>query len=130
VLRALSSTARLAFAIVLVGLLGAGLPLLWIWVGSQVQAGTKPTAAAIATVMGGMIVSWALLLVVASWLKARADEPRRQYRFAWNKSLRDERDTPEQTTFFENVVIATTLMTAIVVAIWFFLFGDPGVPGV
>jgi hypothetical protein len=129
VLRALSSTARFALGAVLVALFGAGLPLLWVWVGSQVQAGTRPTAAAIATVMGGMIVSWALLLVFASWVKARADGPVRR-RFAWNRSLRDEREKPADTSFLENVVIVTTLFTAIVVTVWFFFFGDPGVPGV
>jgi hypothetical protein len=130
VFNALSSTARLAFGLVLVAVLGFGLPLAWVWVGSQVQAGTRPTAAAIATVMAGMIVSWGVILVVASWVKSRSDTNPQHRRFAWNRSLRDERDKPRETSFLENIVIATTLVTALVVTIWFFLFGDPGVPGV
>jgi hypothetical protein len=131
VLSALSSTARFFFGLALVALLGAGLPLVWVWVGSQVQAGTRPTAAAIATVMGGMIISYGVILVIASWFKARSDPERILHRrFAWNRSLRDEKEEPEKTTFLENVIIATTLLTAIVVTIWFFFFGDPGVPGV
>lgn len=128
--RALSGTARFALGVLLVVLLGAGLPLAWVWVGSQVQAGTRPTAAAIATVMAGMIVSYAVILVVGSWLKARSEAMPKHRRFAWNRSLRDQRETPEATTFLENVVIATTIVTAVVVTVWFFFFGDPGVPGV
>ena len=128
---ALSSTARFFFGLALVALLGAGLPLVWVWVGSQVQAGTRPTAAAIATVMGGMIISYGVILVIASWLKARSDPERiSRRRFAWNRSLRGEREEPEKTSFLENVIIATTLVTAFVVTVWFFFFGDPGVPGV
>jgi hypothetical protein len=129
-LRALSGTARFALGLVLVAILGAGLPLIWVWIGAQVQAGTRPTAAAIATVMAGMIVSWGLILVIASWFKARSDTNPQHRRFAWNRSLRDSREAPRETSFLENVVIATTLVTTLVVTIWFFLFGDPGVPGV
>jgi len=130
VLSALSSTARFVLGLFLVALLGAGLPLVWVWVGSQVQAGTKPTAAAIATVMAGMILSYGVILLIASWLKARAETGPRDRRFAWNRSMRGEREEPEETTFLENVIIATTLVTAVVVTVWFFFFGDPGVPGV
>jgi hypothetical protein len=116
--------------LVLVAVLGLGLPLAWVWIGSQVQAGTRPTAAAIATVMAGMIVSWGVILVVASWFKSRTETDPQHRRFAWNRSLRDEREQPRETSFLENVVIVTTLVTALVVMVWFFLFGDPGVPGV
>jgi hypothetical protein len=116
---------------VVVVLLAAGIPLAWVWVGSQVQGGTSPSATAIATVVTGCMASWGLVALAAAWLKGRDDHVarrKRSERYAWNRSLRDERKTAPKTTFLENCLIATTIVVGLVVAVWFFLYGNPGVP--
>jgi hypothetical protein len=122
--------ARFTLGALLVALLAAGIPLAWVWVGSQVQGSTEPSATAIATVVAGCLMSYGVVALVAAWLKGRGSTTaaQRHERYAWNRSLRDERDSPRQTNFLENVLIATTIVVAIVVAVWFFLYGNPGVP--
>ena len=77
-------------------LLAAGIPLAWVWVGSQVQGGTTPSATAIATVVTGCMASYGF---VASWrpgsraVATRSPGAARHERYAWNRSLRDERKT-------------------------------------
>jgi hypothetical protein len=121
---------RLIVGLALVALLAAGIPVFWVWVGSQVQGGTSPTGTAIVTVICGLIVSYSIVAVIIAWAKGRASRPEREpVRFAWNRSLRDERYRPAATSFLENVLIAATIVVAIIVTVWFFLFGNPGVPG-
>ena len=129
----LTGIARVTAGVVLVALFAAGIPLAWVWVGSQVQGGTEPSATAIATVVTGCMASYGFVALIAAWLKGRGSEvpaASRHERYAWNRSLRDERKTPRQTNFLENVLIATTIVVGIIVTVWFFLYGNPGVPQV
>ena len=122
---------RFTAGAVVVALLACGIPLAWVWVGSQVQGGTSPSATAIATVVTGCMASYSIVALVAAWLKGRGDAPSaaaRHERFAWNRSLRDEEKTPRQTNFLENCLIITTIVVALIVTAWFFLYGNPGVP--
>jgi hypothetical protein len=122
--------ARLIVGIALVVLLAVGIPMFWVWVGSQVQGGTSPTGTAIVTVISGLILSYSVVAVIVSWVKGRsAKGPAQPVRYSWNRSLRGERSQPAATTFLENVLVIATIVVAIVVAVWFFLFGNPGVPG-
>ena len=123
--------ARLTLGAVVVALLAAGIPLAWVWVGSQVQGGTSPSATAIATVVTGCMASYGVVALLAAWLKGRGDlvaRRERGERYAWNRSLSDARKTAPQTNFLENCLIATTIVVAVVVTAWFFLYGNPGVP--
>lgn len=116
--------------LVLVAILAVGVPIAWVWVGSQVQGGTSPTTTAIVTVIGGLVVSYSLVGLIAAWLKGRTEQAERgPERYAWNRSLRDERATPAATSFLENVLIVATIVVAIIVTVWFFLWGDPGIRG-
>ncbi|MGI9021469.1 MAG: hypothetical protein ACR2G3_12265 [Solirubrobacterales bacterium] len=122
---------RFTAGAVVVALLAAGIPLAWVWVGSQVQGGTAPKAAAIATVVTGCIASYGLVALLAAWFKGRGDivaRRARNERYAWNRSLRDERKHAPETSFLENCLIAATIVVGLVVTVWFFLYGNPGVP--
>ncbi len=122
---------RFTVGAVLVAVLAAGIPLAWVWVGSQVQGGTSPSATAIATVVTGCMASYSLVALLAAWLKGRGQEvpgAARQERYAWNRSLRDEAKSAPATNFLENVLIVTTIVVGIIVTVWFFLYGNPGVP--
>jgi hypothetical protein len=126
-----SAIAKVTIGAVVVALLAAGIPLAWVWVGSQVQGGTSPSATAIATVVAGCMASYGFVALLAAWVKGRGDEvarKARRERYAWNRSLRDERKTAPKTNFLENCLIATTIVVGIVVTVWFFLYGNPGVP--
>ena len=117
----------------LVAVLAAGIPLAWVWVGSQVQGGTTPSATAIATVVTGCMASYGFVALLAAWLKGRGQQQSgaaRHERYAWNRSMRDEAVTPRETNFLENVLIVTTIVVGLIVVVWFFLYGNPGVPQV
>ena len=122
------SGVKWVWGVVLVAFLAVGIPLAWVWVGSQVQGGTSPTGTAIVTVIVGLTMSYAIVALIAAWLKGRTGDEAPRYRFLWTRSMRDERYAPTSTTFLENVLIAATIVVALIILVWFFAFGNPGVP--
>jgi hypothetical protein len=51
--------------------LWVGIPLAWLWIGSQVQDATDSLGAAVAAMLVGVVVSIVLWLPVLSWLSDR-----------------------------------------------------------
>lgn len=127
-MEAIRSGVKWVWGAILVVFLAVGIPLAWVWVGSQVQGGTSPTGTAIVTVIVGLTMSYAVVALIAAWLKGRVGGEPTRYRFLWNRSMRDESYTPASTTFLENVLIAATIVVALIIVFWFFAFGNPGVP--
>ena len=126
---ALALAARVLLAAVAVVIFGAGIPFLWIWVGSQLQGGTAPSLAGLGVALIGIVVSYSLLAVAFAWVKERLAPQEGPVRHAWNRSLSAERKTgPERTHPIEDIAAYATLIVAIVCTLWFLLFGDPGVP--
>jgi hypothetical protein len=141
--RTLSASARVAGysvrrVFILAGgiLIGIGIPVFWVWVGSHFQQGTFPSMPAILTVLAGVVASYWLLGLLIAWVRGRSEARAHggrvpTSRYAWNRSMRAERHRPgESSHFLEAVVIAAAIIVALVATIWFFFFGDPGIrPG-
>jgi hypothetical protein len=110
-------------------LFGAGVPYLWVWVGSQLQGGTAPSFSGLGVALFGIIISYSLLAIVLAWIKAWVvHDDGKPTRYAWNRSLSAERYQGPATHPIEDIVVTATILVGIVCTIWFLLFGDPGVP--
>jgi len=110
-----------------------GVPLVWVWIASQL-AGTKrdltPSLAILITT--GILVSYWLVLVVGSALRKRwvgeAEDQARQRRMSWNRSFRDEslKTANRDTDPIERLFVVIAVGAVIAFEIWFFFFaGDP-----
>lgn len=128
-LRPIATLVRIVLAVVAVIVFGAGIPFLWIWIGSQLQGGTAPSLGGLGVALAGIVVSYALLLTIFAWVKERLRPTEGPVRHAWNRSLSAERkEGPAETNSIEDIAAAATLVVALVCTVWFLLFGDPGVP--
>ncbi len=122
------SVVRWPVAIIAIVLFGAGVPYLWVWVGSQLQGGTAPSFTGLGVALLGITVSYALMAYLLAWLKAVVTHDQgKPVRHDWNRSLSAERRTGPQTHPIEDIVITATILVGIVCTVWFLLFGDPGV---
>jgi hypothetical protein len=107
--------------IVLMIMLGAGLvlwigvPLGWLYVGSQVQGASESLGLAILVMMVGVIVSIVAIVPALGWLNQKHLE------------LREARglETHGQTAL-EAVMTVSVVVAVIAFTIWFFLIEGPG----
>lgn len=128
-LKPITTLLRIVVAVVAVIVFGAGVPFLWIWIGSQLQGGTAPSLAGLGVALLGIVLTYALLLTIFAWVRERISPSEGPVRHEWNRSLSAERKTgPAETNSIEDIAAAATLVVALVCTIWFLLFGDPGVP--
>ena len=112
-----------------------GIPLVWVWIASQI-AGTKrdltPSLAILITT--GILISYWVALVVGSWLRNRsvpAEERRAKVRRqSWNRSFRDEARNPgdDDTDPVERVFVIVAVIGLVLFEVWFFFFAGSPLP--
>jgi hypothetical protein len=116
-------------------LIGAGVPLLWIWIGSLIQSSrgadhVEGTTAAIIFV--GIVATYVIVLMIAGAIQARnhAAEERTPARYPWNRSMRDEPYRPgsQKLSPVEAVFVGTAVVASIAMLIWFFAFAGSPLP--
>jgi heme/copper-type cytochrome/quinol oxidase subunit 2 len=102
-------------------MLGAGLvlwigvPVGWLWIGSQVQGATDSLGTAIAVMLVGVVASIVAVVPILGWLNRKHLE------------LRAARglDTHGQTAL-ETVMTVSVAIAVIAFVIWFFVIAGPG----
>jgi hypothetical protein len=112
-----------------------GIPLVWVWIASQL-AGTKrdltPSLAVLITT--GILVSYWVALVVGSRLRGRwvsADQQRASVRrMSWNRSFRDEprHAGDEQSDPVERLFVIVAVLGIVAFEVWFFFFAGSPLP--
>jgi heme/copper-type cytochrome/quinol oxidase subunit 2 len=107
--------------ILLVMMLGAGLvlwigvPVAWLYIGSQVQGETNSIGTALAVMMVGVVVSILLIVPVLGWLNRKHLE------------LREARGLDTHgTTALEAVMTVSVAVAVVAFSIWFFVIAGPG----
>lgn len=107
--------------ILLVMMLGAGLvlwigvPVLWLYVGSQIQGSTGSVGTAIGVMMVGVVVSILLIVPVLGWLNKK------------HLDLREARGLETRgSTALEAVMTVSVFLAVVAFAVWFFLIEGPG----
>jgi hypothetical protein len=113
--------ALLVVLIMFLGSLGLwlGTPLLWLWVGSQVQGKTASLGGALAVIFAGVVISIGLLAMVL----AKLSDVYRANCLA--RGLRDPGHF-----VLEAVLVVSAGFTLVVFVIWFFFFaGASPIPG-
>ena len=135
---------RAAVRFVLIGagalLVGFGVPLAWIWLGSKLQGTTgesRINASTAAVVFVGIVFTYIGLLTIFGWLQNRffGDQPREGSRPAparhpWNRSMRDEPYRPGERALspLETLFVATAIVVSVAFMLWFFLFAGSPLP--
>lgn len=117
-------------------LVGAGIPLLWIWIGSQIQAarGAQGVEAGTALAMVvGILTSYVVVLFIASAIQAHSrseEESAGPVRYPWNRSMRDEPYRPGSGKLspVEAVFVGTAIVASVAMMVWFFAFAGSPLP--
>jgi hypothetical protein len=133
--RASGTTGRFVLEIAAAVVIGAGVPLFWIWVGSQIQGsrGAQHVEGSTAAILFvGILASYAIILMIAGAIQARgeAEEERAPVRYPWNRSMRDAPYKPGtgKLSPVEAVFVGTAIVASIGMLIWFFAFAGSPLP--
>lgn len=114
------SSALVLLSIMFAGslVLWVGIPLGWLWIGSQVQTATGSLGAAIGLMMVGVVVSILAMVGVLNWLSNKHRELRIARGF----------DDPGHLAL-EAVLVSSATIVVILFAAWFFLIsGSSPIP--
>lgn len=112
-----SSSALVLLAMVVVGsvVLWAGVPLLWLWIASQLHYLSGSLGAALAGSLAGAVLTIALVLRVLGWLDRT------------HEHLREARGLPSRgPVMLEAIVVVSAFLAVIAFLVWFFAFTSGG----
>jgi hypothetical protein len=134
--RASGKTGRFVLEVIAAIVVGGGIPLFWIWLGSQIQGarGAQAVEASTAVILiVGILISYTLVLIIAGAIQARTrdtQERRPPTRYPWLRSMRDEPYRPgtSKLTPVEAVFVGTAIVASIAMLIWFFAFAGSPLP--
>jgi hypothetical protein len=113
--------------------LWTAIPLSWLYIGSKVSETQFPSGGPYAVVAIGILVS----IVVIAWLISRLNElyvritgtnRLAPIRPAWLKSMRDTGPVQGSVTVVEAVLMASVMLAALALTIWFFLLAGSPLP--
>jgi len=111
-------------AVVCAAVFGVGVPLLWVWLASQVQPtvgeGTSMLAATL--VILGPLATYIALVVFASRFRFSQRPDSEPQRMAWTRSRDEIRQRASYTTTFEEIVLTAILIVGLGFEGWFFFF--------
>lgn len=105
-------TSALLVALMLAGclLLWIGIPLGWLWIGSQVESSAS-LAAGLAVAMVGAVASIALTAIALSWLNRR------------HAAIQERRNRPiGGSSALEVILVSSAGIAVVLFAVWFFGF--------
>ena len=109
--------ALLALAMMVIGslVLWVGVPIGWLWVGSQIQAESGSVGTAIGAMLAGVVVSVLLLARLLVSLNR------------WHLQLRERAgQPPSEYSLLELVLVVTAGVAVVAFGVWFFVLTGPG----
>jgi hypothetical protein len=135
-MRLIAGIATFAATVVAAALIGFGVPVAWLWIGSQLQAGSGATTVDFSVamvVLFGIILSYVLLLYIAGIVMALFD--RADYgpgpsgpRAPWMRGQTETRPGPRRSMVngVERMFVVTTIVVTVAFWLWFiFESGSP-----
>lgn len=132
--RLTTGTARVVGEVLGAALVAAGVPLLWVWIGSQIQGARGATGVEGSTALAmvvGIVFTYGVILFIAGWILGRSDSSMPPpVRYPWNRSMRDEPYRPgtKKLSPVEASFVIAAVTATIAMMIWFFAFAGSPLP--
>lgn len=111
-----------------------GIPIGWLWIGSQVQSDTQSTGfGPYFLVIAGICVSvFAVTKLLASlnrtYARVAGEDEVVRVRPPWHRSMRGEDDSRPPRSVLDVVMVISVSIAATAMAIWFFFFAGSSLP--
>jgi len=134
-MRAVGQLITFIATVVAAAIIGFGVPLAWVWIGSQLQSGSGASTVSFSVAMVilfGIILTYVLLLYLAGVVMAlfgpREGPGGVQPRAPWMRGMTDTRQIRRGPTMggIERLFVVTTMLVTVAFWLWFaFKAGSP-----
>lgn len=113
--------------------LWTAIPLTWVYIASKVSHTQFPSGGPYLVVIVGILVS----VVLVAWLIGRLNDlyiritgtnRLQPIRPTWNRSMRDSAPIHNSVTVVEAVLMASVMLAALALTVWFFLLAGSPIP--
>jgi multisubunit Na+/H+ antiporter MnhB subunit len=111
--------------------LWVGIPLGWLWIGSQLVDSSQPSMGPYMVVVVGIIASVVVDALLISRLNRRYEQVmggtgQTRVQLPWLKSMRGEREKPREVSVLDAIMVGTVAVAGLAMLLWFvFLAGSP-----
>jgi len=133
-MQAVAKAALIALMAFFSVMLWLGIPIGWLWIGSQVQSDSQSTGfGPYFLVIFGIGISVFLVTKLLAWLNRRyarvsgADDVVR-VRPPWYRSMRGEEDSRPPRSVLDVVMVISVSIAVTAMTIWFFFFAGSSLP--
>jgi hypothetical protein len=114
--------------------LWVGIPLGWLWIGSQLVDSSQPSMGPYMVVVVGIIASVVVDALIISRLnrqyeRVTGSSGQVRVQLPWLKSMRGEREGPREFSVLDVVMVGTVTLAALTAGVWFFFFAGSSLPG-
>jgi len=137
----MKTISRKAAAAVLIALMSfaslmlwVGIPLGWLYIGSQLVSSSQPSMGPYLVVVVGIVACVVIDGIVIGRLNRRYQELTGgkgtvRIQLPWMKSMRGEREAPRTATVLDVILVSTVALAGLTGVIWFFVFAGSSLPG-
>jgi hypothetical protein len=134
VLSKLGASVLVVLMIVCSLMLWVGIPLAWLYIGSQMVSTTQPSMGPYMVVGVGILVSVILDAMLISRLnrsyqRLTGTDGKIRVQLPWLRSMRAERNAGWPIGVLEVIMVGTVTLAAAAAGIWFFFFAGSSIPG-
>jgi len=111
-----------------------GIPIGWLWIGSQVQADSQsPGFTPYMLVLAGIVVSIAVMakllaILNRTYKRVAGDDAVVRVRMPWHRSMRGEDDSRAPRSVLDVVMVISVSLAVLAMTIWFFFFAGSPLP--
>ncbi len=110
-----------------------GIPIGWLWIGSQVQSGSQAGFGPYFLVLAGIgvsvvVVTKLLSALNRSYARVSGQEEIVRVRAPWHRSMRGDEDSRPPRSVLDVVMVISVSIAVTAMAIWFFFFAGSSLP--
>jgi hypothetical protein len=114
--------------------LWVGIPVVWLYIASQLVDSSQPSMGPYMVVVVGVIATVVLDAMLISRLNRQYErvtggQGEVRVQLPWHKSMRGEREKPKGMSVLDAILIASVSLAGLTFAIWFFAFAGSSLPG-
>jgi hypothetical protein len=111
-----------------------GVPVVWLWIGSQLTTSTQAALGPYLLVGIGIILSILgigklLATLNAAYSRVSGRDATVRIQLPWMRSMRGERDAGIQTSVLDVIMVISVGLAVVAMALWFFFLAGSSLPG-